>query len=41
MLGTVVRAEIIPAIRALPTSYRLTVYLADVGRVSSYQRLPT
>jgi RNA polymerase sigma-70 factor (ECF subfamily) len=37
VLGTVVRAEIIPAIRALPTSYRLTVYLADVKGLSYQQ----
>jgi len=40
VLGSVVRAEIIAAIRALPASYRLTVYLADVKGLS-YQQITT
>jgi len=40
VLGSVVRAEIIAAIWALPASYRLTVYLADVKGLS-YQQITT
>jgi DNA-directed RNA polymerase specialized sigma24 family protein len=40
VLGSAVRAEIIAAIWALPASYRLTVYLADVKGLS-YQQITT
>ena len=39
VLGSVVHAEIIAAIRALPASYRLTVYLADVQGMG-YRQTP-